>query len=144
MKKRFIIILLFLIIILLVVVVNVNNMQAKNRQIKKYNEDYEFYNKSQLLGTELTSVINKAIDSNIKNNIKKDDDGNFKNNNQSSIHIYVTFINNGETYTMENLEKRGLDKFNHAFGGIYFRCNKVTYHKLTGKIVSMSFESLQK
>ena len=144
MKKRFIIVLIFLIIILLNVFDNINNIQVKTRQIKKYNEDYEFYNKSKLLGTDLTSVINKAIDSNIKNNIKKDEDGNFKNNDESSIHIYVTFINNGETYTMEDLEKRGLDKFSHAFGGIYFKCNKVTYHKSTGKIESLSFESLQK
>jgi len=44
-----------------------------NRLIKEENSEYEYYLGKSIYGTELTSIINKAINQNENNKIAKDD-----------------------------------------------------------------------
>ncbi len=147
MKKYFILVLNLLIIVSAIVVININNNNKAEKEKQNYNSEFEFYNKEYVLGTDITTIINKAIDQNIKHNVQKDSSGFFINNNTNSIHINVLFdeiTDNSNTYKMEELEKKGLEKFNSLFGNSYYKCLEVTYHESTGLIESMTFRATTK
>ena len=119
------------------------NMQAENRQIKKYNLEYEAYLNKNLLGTDVVSAMNKAIDQNEKNNIKKDEKGYYIENNENSIKIYLKMVTIEKTYPMEEFYNNDMIKFVQNFNLINFKCTDIEYHKKTGKIKQMTFEELE-
>ena len=145
MKKYFILILTILFIISLIVIININNKTKAEKEKLNYNSEFEFYNKESLLGTDITTIINKAIDQNIKHKVEKDSSGFYINNGTNSIHISVSFeeiTDSDKIYKMEELEQKGLDQFNSLFGSSYYKCVDVTYHNQTGLIESMRFKAI--
>jgi hypothetical protein len=118
---------------------NYKEILVQQNQVKKYNLEFEFYNKESILGTDVTTVINKAINNNEKYNIKKDEDGMYIADDENSIKIYVHMIINDTTYPMETIEKTGLTEFTRYFGEIEFKCTDVKYHQANGKISEMTF-----
>ena len=102
MKKFFAMLLLTCFIVILIITVNFNNYQKQQRQIKNFNMQYEEYNKEEVSGVDITTLINKAISNNEKNNIAKDENGFYIENEENSIKIYITMIINGKTYPMED------------------------------------------
>ena len=73
MKKTIIVILSILLIMLISIYMNYRQVLSGKLQARKFNQDYEFFNKEKILGTDVTTMINKAIDNNEKHNIKKDE-----------------------------------------------------------------------
>lgn len=145
MKKYFVVILTILLIISFIVVINVNNNAQAEKEKLNYNKEFEFYNKESVLGTEITTIINKAIDQNIKHEVEKDSSGFYINNGTNSIHINVSFeaiADNDKIYKMEELEQKGLEQFNSLFGNSYYKCTAVTYHESTGLIETMTFKAI--
>ena len=118
---------------------NYKEVLISQNQAKKFNSDYEFYNREVILGTDITTLINKAIDNNEKHNIQKDENGIYIADDQNSIKIYVHMIINETTYPMENLKKTGLEEFTKYFGEVEFKCTDVKYHEKTGRIAEMTF-----
>ena len=49
-------------------------------------------------------------------------------------------LDNDKTYTMETIYNGGMDKFIQYYRDIKFKCTKIEYHKLTGKVKYMLFE----
>ena len=144
MKKILVTICAIFLIIMLVLFWNFRQAQAQTRALKKFNSEYEFYNKEDLCGVDITTVINKATDNNEKYEVQKDENGYYIPNEESSIKIYVKLINNNQTYPMERIKEIGLESFVEFFGEVDFRCTKIEYHKNTGQVSSMTFESLNK
>ena len=66
-----ILIILFLIIILSIYAIKINT-KIKLKNLERYNLQYETYLNKTITGTELATIINKAINLNESNNIKKD------------------------------------------------------------------------
>lgn len=143
MKKFYAILVLVFCIVVLVIVVNFNNYQKNQRQISNFNREFEEYNKEDVPGVDITTLINKAISNNEKYGVQKDENGLYINDGKNSIQIYITMIINGQTYPMENINKLGMDSFTSYFGVIKFRCTNISYHEETSKIASMTFESTQ-
>lgn len=114
---------------------NYNNIQNENRQFESY------YNE-ETYGTNLASIINKAIDSNIKNNIEKDKNGKYIRNDTNSINIDIKMIDNDKIYNMEKIYKGGISTFTSYYSQIKFKCTKIDYHSKTGKIKYMLFEQI--
>ena len=114
---------------------NYNTIQNENRQFESY------YNE-ETYGTNLASIINKAIDSNTKNNIEKDQNGKYIENDINSINIDIKMIDNDKTYNMEKIYKGGISTFTSYYSQIKFKCTKIDYHKKTGKIKYMLFEQI--
>lgn len=108
-------------------------------QAQKFNSEFEFYNKESVLGTDVTTLINKAIDNNEKLGIKKDENDMYIADSENSIKIYVHMILDDTTYPMEILKKTGLTEFTRYFGEVQFKCTNVKYHEKTGKIAEMTF-----
>lgn len=144
MKKTLSVICILFIVIMLVLFWNLRQVQALNREIQKFNAGYEFYNREDICGIDITTVINKAIDNNEKFEIEKDENDCYIPNEEDSINIYVTMKNNGKTYTMERIKQIGLESFAEFFGEVKFKCTKIEYHEKNGKISKMTFESLEK
>lgn len=117
-------------------------MQAETRKIIKYNLEYETYLNKEVLGTDVVSVMNKAINQNEKNNIQKDEKGYYIENNENSIKIYLKMITIEKTYPMEEFYNNGMVNFVQNFNLINFKCTSIEYHQRTGKIKQMIFEEL--
>lgn len=139
MKKSTLAILGTLIIIVILIIVKINIHSKEQAVIKKQNSEYEQYFKNEIYGTDLITLINKAINSNENNGVEKDEKGNFINNNLNSINIDIVMITDEEkqettTYKMEAISKVGISSFITNFNTVKFKCSKIEYHKNTGKI----------
>ena len=134
MKKALVVILTIFLIIITVLTINIKAKQDDEKSIKEFNQEYEKYLGQQIYGTEVTTIINKAIENNTKYNIPKDDKGMYINDNKYCIKIELNMITVEKTYQMEQLYKAGLTEFVKNFNVIAFECTSIEYHKETGRI----------
>ncbi len=141
MKK---IALFFLIIIVIVVGISYMylNSKANYYQSKKANMEFESYYNHEIMGTDLTTIINKAVDNNQDNDVQKDEKGKYINNDNNSINIDIKMLDVDEIYTMETFFNGGMDKFVQYYGTIQFKCTQIEYHKKTNKVKYMLFEQI--
>ena len=138
-KKNIIIIISLLLVIIIISFVGIGINARKNRDIRQKNEQYEAYLNSNIYGTDVVTLINKAISNNDANNVTKDEKGFYINNGSNSIQIDLVMITDEEkeettTYKMETIYKVGVTEFIKNFNTTNFKCTKVEYHKQTGKI----------
>lgn len=103
MKKLFAVIFLILVVVSAVFVIKFKNYEKQKQEVSKFNARYEEYNKENLNGLDITTIINKAVNNNEKYNISKDENGLYINDNENCIKIYITMIINGKTYPMERI-----------------------------------------
>lgn len=143
MKQSFLIILAIIFIVICIVSGAIINLQAENKEISKYNLEYEKYLNKEILGTEIATLISKVIDQNERNNIQKDENGYYINNNQNSIKIDLKMVTIDKTYPMETIYNNQITNFVQNFNQIKFKCTKVEYHEQTGKISKLIFEELE-
>lgn len=109
-------------------------------EIRKFNLNYERYNKDNLNGLDITTLINRAINNNEEKFVEKNDEKLYNLDDENSIEIYVKMIINGTTYRMERIDNLGIDSFIEYFGEVSFKCVDITYHK-NGRVASMTFEA---
>jgi len=117
--------------------------QTKNREKVKYNQEYEVYLGKTMLGTEVVTVMNKAIDQNEKNKIPKDEKGYYLGNNENTIKIYLKMATIEKTYPMEEFYKNDMKAFVKNFNLIEFKCSSIKYHEKTGLIKELIFEEIE-
>lgn len=122
--------------------------KQKQTQIDKYNLEYVRYSKKEIYGTELATIINKAIDNNIKNDVnievlQKDNKQIYAYipNETNSINIDVKIVDNNIIYKMEALYQGDLEKFILNYNNVLFKCKNIEYHK-NGKVKYMFFEQI--
>ncbi len=134
----------FLIIIIIIVGISYLylNYKANYYTAKRENQRFESYEGQEIYGTDVTTIINKAVDNNYKNDIKKDNKGKYINNDINSIQIEVKMLDNEKSYSMESLYGGGMDKFVQYYGEIKFKCTKIDYHKTTNRIKYMLLEQI--
>lgn len=143
MKQSLLIILAIIFIVICIVSGTIINLRAENKEINKYNLEYEKYLNKEILGTEIATLISKVIDQNERNNIQKDENGYYINNNQNSIKIDLKMITIEKTYPMETIYNNQITNFVQNFNQIKFKCTKIEYHEQTGKISRLIFEELE-
>ena len=98
--------------------------QSKKRQVAQYNQEYEIYLGKTMLGTEVVTVMNKAIDQNERNKISKDEKGYYADNNENSIKVYLKMVTIEKTYPMEEFYKNDMKTFVKNFNLIEFKCSR--------------------
>ncbi len=91
-------------------------------------------NGKEMYGADIVTIINKAIDNNEENNISKDENGNYIEN-EKSVKVELTLLSTDEdsktievVYPMETLEKAGLNEFISNFGLTLFECTDIEYN----------------
>lgn len=146
MKKGLILILIVLSVISIVAIRYISNKYTVTVEIQKLNKEYEFYKDKKLLGTDVTTAINKALDSNERNEIPKDEKGFYIENDTNSIKIEIIMYNEDDvkTYQMETIQKVGITGFINNFNLIDFTCSKIEYHEKTKMVSKIVFEQVEK
>ena len=118
------------------------NIQNNNRRLQQVNAEYEHYLNREIFGTELATLINKAIDNNKRLEIPKDKNGFYISNEKDSILISVQMINLEESYQMEKIFALGTEQFIELFNSSRFKSEEVTYHNQTGRIATILFKQV--
>lgn len=134
----------FLVIIIIIVGMSYMYMNYKaNYYInQKENKQFSSYYNKEFKGNEIATLINKAYDNNLSNNVEKDKKGKFIDNNNNSIKIDIKMLDTDKTYDMETLNSGGMDKFVQYYGQITFKCTKIDYHNSTGKVKYILIEQM--
>ena len=150
MKRTVLYILIAVFLIVLVLYVNISNAIEKQRKADNFNYQFEMYKDRDLSGTEIATIINKAIDNNERNNITKDEKGFYIDNNETSIKVELNMISynkEGEvvynTYQMEAVNGLGITTFLSNYNTATFRCANIDYHQKTGQISKITLEQIQ-
>lgn len=142
MKKSLYIIIILFIIILGFTLLFIINLQNIYKKIQKENYIYEKCLNKEVMGTEVASLINKAVDNNEKYNIGKDENGNYVDDNEYCIKIYVKLQTNGKYFNMESIYDNNVAEFVKNFNLENFKCTKITYHDSTKRVSKVYFEIL--
>lgn len=140
--KKIIIILLVFIIVLCILLYNFNSIALDKQKISEENAEFELYLNKEIYGIDIASLINKAVDKNIKNEIQKDDKDFFIQNDENSIEIEVYLTEGDDIYKMEQIYKQGTEQFVQFFIDAKFKSSKVEYHEKTGRIRYILFEQI--
>lgn len=141
MKK--IAIFLFIIIVIVSTITYIYlNYQASYHNAQKDNRQFQIYQEQEMSGAELTSLINKAINYNQKNEVKQDSEGRYIDNGENSLNIDIKFIDDDITYNIEKIYKKGMNVFLSYYRDIKFKCKEVQYHNNTKKISYMLIEQI--
>lgn len=141
MKK----IIIFLVIVLIIVATigyMYLNYQASYHEAQKVNAQYEGYKDKEVFGTDLATLINRAVDDNIKNDIDKEDTGLYEDNGQDSIRIDILFTDDNEVHSMEEIYNSGTDTFMQYYNQVRFKCTSIEYHQKTGRVSYLYFEQI--
>ncbi len=134
MKKVFFSIILVVILILVFITVAISQKNAESNSLKSFNSEYEQYLGQTLYGTDILTIINKAIDNNEKYAIEKDNEGYYLENEENVVKVELTLLSLDEegntkevTHQMERLNQIGLDKFIMSFNLTEFKCTNIEY-----------------
>ena len=141
MKRNFFIILTILLIISAIVGCTVYNYRQTQANIAQYNKQYESWYNKPILGTDFISIINKTIDNNEKNDIQKDENNIYIEDNKKSVKIYVKFLESDNIFDMEAISNNGIENFIQNYATFSFKCTKIDYHK-NGNVKSLFFEEI--
>lgn len=134
----------FIIIILIICAIFAMYISYKaNYNIsKKSNLSFEKYLNEEVYGSELTTVINRAIDRNEKNEVEKNNKGIYQNNDTNSINIEIKMLDDDTIYQMETFYRGGIQNFINYYSNIKFKCVDIKYHSSTNQVKYMLFEQI--
>ena len=141
MKNKILLILIIFLIILSISIYFVYNYRKNALQAQKINNEYKAYYKMQMLGTELVSILNKTADINEKNEIQKDSQGLYIDNNINSIKIYIKlkYKEDYEIIEMEKILNNGVENFIKSYAAASFKCESISYHEKTKNVKDLTF-----
>lgn len=142
MKKKLLVILGIFIIILLFVVYLLYNYKKDVIQKQSFNKQYEAYYNKTILGTDLATVLNKAMDYNEKSDIPKDSQERYYIETENSLFIEIKFSEKEENVRMEDILSREVETFISFYGAIQFKCTKIEYHESNKQVKSLYFEQV--
>ena len=116
----------FFIVIVIVVGISYTYINYKTNyyEAKRENNQFESYYNQEFYGAEVVTIINKAIDNNLTNQVQRDEKGRFIENDTNSIKIDIKMLDNDKTYDMETLYAGGMDKFVQYYNEIKFKCTR--------------------
>lgn len=114
--------------------------KANYNMSKKSNLAFEKYLNEEVYGTDLATVINRAVDRNEKNGVTKNNKGIYQNNDENSINIEIKMLDDDSVYKMEKFYNVGIQNFINYYGNIKFKCTDIKYHSATNQVKYMLFE----
>lgn len=118
------------------------NYKAEFSMTKKANLEFEKYLNEEIYGTDLATIVNRAVDNNEKNEVQKNNKAIYLDNETNSISIEIKMIDNDTIYQMETIYNKGIQNFINYYGNIKFKCVDVKYHSSTNKVKYMLFEQI--
>ena len=116
------------------------NFKSEYGQIKRRNAEYESYYQKVLYGSDIATIVNRAVNDNERNDVKKDSKGLYIDNATNSLKVDVKITDNDKLYNMEMLYNGGMTNFVTFYQDVEFECTKIEYHQRTKNIKYMLFE----
>lgn len=141
MKKTLMVTSIFIAILSIVAFMFLDNSNKQQEELKKVNMLYERYQGKNILGTDVATIINMATHNNEQYQIKKDEKGNYIEDEKYCIKVEVTIQEN--TYQMERINNLGTSRFVQNFNVIDFYIEKIEYNKDTGRIKKINIKQVQ-
>ena len=141
MKNKILLILIIFMAILAGITYIFYNYRINLQEVQKINNEFKSYAETQMLGTELVSVMNRVQDMNSKNEIEKNSDGLYIENEENSIKMYIK-LKYEDDYSVLEVEKilnTGIENFIKNYSTASFKCEEITYHEKTGNVKSLTF-----
>ena len=137
---------LILIIIVIIAITSIGylylNIQSSSNTIYALNKPYEELKNEIINGNNLATYINKIIDKNAKNNVKKDEKGYYIDNNNNSIIAEIKFKDSDNIFRIEQIENNDINKFINLYSNINFKCTEIQYHNETKLVSFLHFEEV--
>ena len=143
MKKTLLLVSIPILVILFSTIGLLITKNTTNRLLKQENSKYECYLNRTIYGTEVATIINKAINQNENNQVQKDEKKHYIENNENIIKIEIKMLTTGKTYPMEEIYNNDMTQFVQNFNFIQFKCTKLEYHKSSGKVKKLLFEEVE-
>lgn len=143
MKKSFAVIIIIFIVIMSMLTIMLKAKEDDKKALRTINFEYEQYLNKQVYGTDVTSIINEAINNNEKHKIPKDEKGMYINDGKYCIKVELNMITVEKTYQMEQMYNAGITEFVRNFNVIEFECTSIEYHKETGRVSKIVFTQLE-
>lgn len=140
--KRIIVFCSIILVIIATVWFNYMNYKSSYNSTLKENLEFEKLYQEEIYGTDLTTIINKVINSNEINNVEITKEKKYINNDINSINIDINMVDIDSIYSMETLYNGGMEKFVEYYGNIQFKCTQIDYHKSTKKVKYLLFEQI--
>ena len=140
--KKFIIFLIGIGIIVTIVAGVYLKCRMLINETKRENSQYEQYYQKEIYGTDLATLMNKVVDSNINNEVGKDENGIYIDNGKNSIRIDIQFTDDDSIHTLEEIYNSDTGVFVQYYNQIKFKCTKIEYHEQTGKVSYLYFEQI--
>lgn len=135
MKKVVYFVVLIAIILVAIIALKISDNNSASRQAISFNKQFERYKDTTIYGTDVLTIINKAIDNNEKYEIERNQEGFYIENDENSLKVELILLLKNEenmiiekTYQMESLEKAGLKEFISSFNLTEFRCENIEYN----------------
>lgn len=141
MKKLALIFLIGIIVIVGIAYMYLN-YKANYYEAKRENNQFESYLNQEFYGADVVTLINKAYDNNLTNQVEKDKERKFVENDNNSIKIDIKMTDTDTVYDMETLYAGGMDTFVKYYNTIKFKCSKLEYHNSTGKVKYLYIEQI--
>ncbi len=149
MKKTILWVAILLLITIIAILINISNNKIKLNEIEKFNSEFESFKDKEIYGTDVYTIINKAIDNNEKYKIEKDENKNYIENDISSVKINLILLTKNEKEEiveierpMEALQKAGLAGFIQNFAGVKFKFENIEYN-LSGRVSKITVKQLE-
>lgn len=143
MKKTLIIIAIIFIIIIAILLGNYSNVEKLQEELTEFNLEYEQYIGEEIYGTDIATIINNAVNNNEQENIEKDEEGYYIQNDANSVEIEIKIIDLEEEtiFKMETFYDGGIEQFVQYYGTILFKAEKIEYNS-AGRVSYMLFEQI--
>lgn len=143
MKKTIFVLISLIIIIMTMLIIVIKNNESAQTEIKKFNMQYEIYLDKIVKGTEVATLINRAIDNNQRYEIEKNDKNRYIEDDKYSIKISVKFVDSEKYYDMEAISGVGIEEFISNFSQLNFKCVEISYHKETNRVSKLIFTEIE-
>ncbi|MBR3325038.1 MAG: hypothetical protein IKG14_03220 [Clostridia bacterium] len=116
--------------------------EAKISQNEKiaFNNSFEKLLNKQISGNDLATIINRAVENNINNDVEKNSSGFFIDNSTNSMSIDIKFVDNDSVIKAEKLVENDLSKFIDLYNLSDFTLIKINYHEKTNLVKYLYFE----
>ena len=142
MRKTLLLITLPILIVLIYVSGVLITKNNSNRIVKQENLKYEYYLDKTIYGTDLATIINKVVNENENNGIKKDENNYYIENDENSIKVEVKMKITDKVYPMEEFYNNDITRFVQNFNLINIKCTSIEYHQKTGRVKKLVFEEI--
>ena len=144
MKKSTLTVIILMLIVLGLAIYFVINSRISSNLASEENRYYQQLLDREITGTELSSVINKVIDSNRKNELSLDENNLYIANDENSIVLEIIFKYSDSLRMIrgEKIFNGEITNFISHYGNIKFKCKKIDYHESTKKVKRIYIEEI--